>query len=268
MRLPRLVLSSVAANAPAIVQGVIPAEVLAVRWHEDTGIVLDVLASGVIVPLYRCDITGVDFFSKQAVAGQEKVLAYRADVPLGEWEQEQAAKAIPSASVVALIADNETPIFRAACDAKKCTVADTDKLADVVVLLGVLAQTSEPSRLLEEALSHLRPGGLLVISVPNHGGWRADDNEVTSFPPLQMSRWTAAGLKKLAHIFSLEVLNIQHDCLEQEDVWSFLVTLGRRRGLGWVLCKPWRWLAARVLRHGGRRWISGRGLLAVYRRKV
>ena len=267
MRLPRLMLSSVVVNAPAVLQGSIPAEVLAARWTADTGVVADSLVYGGIVPLYRCEATGVEFFPEQAAVGQEKILVHRADVPLGVWEQEQAAGVIPSAAVVALIADNNAPEFRSACDLKKCTVADTDQVADAVVLLGLLAQTPEPGRLLEEAVNRLRPGGLLIVSVPNHGGWWAGDNGVTSLPPLQVSRWTAVSLKKLTQFFPLDVVSVRHDCLEQDDVWTFLAALGRRRGMGWILRKPWRWLVVRLLRHGGRRGIMGRGLLAVYRRK-
>lgn len=57
------------------------------------------------------------------------------------------------------------------CDLERGLTLDRDECFDVVVAADVLEHLRDPERLLREALRHLRPGGLVLASVPNVSHW-------------------------------------------------------------------------------------------------
>lgn len=69
---------------------------------------------------------------------------------------------------------------------------------DAVTLFDALEHTPEPARLLGLILSALKPGGALVLSVPNAARPLLGEGsrERFDFPPYHFTRWTAEGLER------------------------------------------------------------------------
>ena len=77
-----------------------------------------------------------------------------------------------------------------------------DQCADAVVLLDVLEHLAEPDRAIAEAHRVLRPGGVLILSLPHSGALRALDSQNVyetlrrrrpSWPPLDPIQTSASG---------------------------------------------------------------------------
>jgi SAM-dependent methyltransferase len=65
---------------------------------------------------------------------------------------------------------------------------------DVVTLFEVLEHVADPLGTLRTCRALLRPGGFLVLSVPNRHRPRADDDPV-DWPPNHLTRWTERALR-------------------------------------------------------------------------
>lgn len=80
---------------------------------------------------------------------------------------------------------------------------------DVVTIFDVLEHLAEPGRSLGHIVRLIRPGGTLVITVPNNDRIRLMEREIFDFPPNHNTRWTARALAGLAERNGLEVLQVR-----------------------------------------------------------
>ena len=86
---------------------------------------------------------------------------------------------------------------------------------DVVCAFQVLEHVSDVHAFVGAAALCVRPGGLLVLSVPSYDSFgRYATNFSLDLPPHHVSRWSDKALRNIANIFSLAVVEIWHESLQ------------------------------------------------------
>lgn len=86
-------------------------------------------------------------------------------------------------------------------------LADAPGGLDAVTLFQVIEHMANPVDLLRESMAKVRPGGLVIVSVPDHSGpirFFADSH--TAIPPHHVSIWTPICLSSLLNKLGLNVL--------------------------------------------------------------
>ena len=90
---------------------------------------------------------------------------------------------------------------------------------DLVCSFQVLEHVSEPLNFLEPALACLKPGGRLVISVPNDEAPMAEmTNAWLNLPPHHLSRWRLATFRVFAAQHGLTIEDSMTDAVAPEHV--------------------------------------------------
>lgn len=79
---------------------------------------------------------------------------------------------------------------------------------DVVTIFDVLEHLAEPGQAMRGLVGLLKPGGYLVITLPNEDRLRLFEREMWDFPPNHNTRWTAAALRGLAERHGLAVVGV------------------------------------------------------------
>ncbi len=79
---------------------------------------------------------------------------------------------------------------------------------DVVTSFQVLEHISDVNSFIKSAVATLKPGGRLIVSVPNNNSYLgADPNCTLNFPPHHMGLWTRDSLESISECFGLDVLS-------------------------------------------------------------
>ena len=110
---------------------------------------------------------------------------------------------------------------------------------DAVVIWHVLEHLPEPRAVIEEAHRILKPGGLLVVAVPNYSSWQSRWAECDWFHldlPRHLFHFPVAGLKQLTESCGFERQTSHHFSLRQNPFGWVQSALnkwhwGRRNGL-------------------------------------
>jgi SAM-dependent methyltransferase len=87
-------------------------------------------------------------------------------------------------------------------------LSDTPMNLDAVTLFQVIEHVDDPLQLLQESISKVRPGGLVIVSVPDHTGpirFFADSH--TAIPPHHVTIWTPKSLELILTKLGLSILN-------------------------------------------------------------
>ena len=77
----------------------------------------------------------------------------------------------------------------------------------------------------------LRPGGKLIISVPNNDSFIKDNplpSKILNMPPHHMGLWGNESLSKLCNIFPLECIELKIEPLQPSQMDTYLYTLVKR----------------------------------------
>lgn len=97
---------------------------------------------------------------------------------------------------------------------------------DVVCFFQVLEHIPQVGVFLEASLSCLRPGGLLILSVPSADSFlNLSLNNILNLPPHHVTRWTQRTLFSLADRFKLSIVSHQHEMLADEHIQNYLETV-------------------------------------------
>lgn len=84
----------------------------------------------------------------------------------------------------------------------------------VVTAFQVLEHMSDPRGFIQMCVNALRPGGLLIISVPSEDSFVAlQENAVLNMPPHHVSRWTDRSLLSIRDLFGLTLVALEHEKL-------------------------------------------------------
>lgn len=85
---------------------------------------------------------------------------------------------------------------------------------DTVCSFQVLEHVFNIHSFIESCLACLKPGGLLIYSVPSADSFLSiAENNILNMPPHHVSWWSDKALRKTADIFGMEVLGLEHEKL-------------------------------------------------------
>lgn len=103
---------------------------------------------------------------------------------------------------------------------------------DAICSFQVLEHVSEPRRFLEDMLSLLKPGGKLILSVPNAAVMRRvdpDNQDLLNQPPHHMGHWDEGVFRALETLLPVKVKKVMREPLASYHVgW---LTTGYLRGV-------------------------------------
>lgn len=148
----------------------------------------------------------------------------------------------------------------------------TDARFDVVCAFQVLEHVPDPGDFLQGMIAVLRPGGKVILSIPNAAVMRRIDPRregLLNQPPHHMSHWDEGVFKAMENLFPLEVAQVRREPLAPYHVRWFVEaylrhSLSRVAPLDRYLANrftmlPIQWL----LRTGIRRLVPGHTLFVV-----
>ncbi|WP_295392365.1 class I SAM-dependent methyltransferase [uncultured Thiodictyon sp.] len=288
-------------------QALTPADI-AERWRTSLGIdVGSAFAALPVIEYWRCKTTGLAWYSPPAAAGEGGLYAqlerfdwyYVAD----KWEFQAALSALSQGSRVLEVGVGSGHFLRAAAarglgvrgvELNPVAAARVRALGfevfetslsmlaqrglapfDAICAFQVLEHVPDPRGLLADMLKLLRPGGQLVLSVPNAAVTRVIDPQRTNLldqPPHHISHWDAGVFRALAGLLPLRLIKLGREPLQAYHVDWFVsaYTSVLRRQLSdpvsRVLLHPRSQTAVRrLLTTPIRQLIPGHTLLAVMR---
>lgn len=119
---------------------------------------------------------------------------------------------------------------------------------DVVCSFQVLEHVDQPSHFLKTMCDLLRPGGKLLLGLPNGDSFLKHQFNVFDMPPHHMTRWTAEVLTRLQAWFPLKLTRIAYEPLSETQVDVYVAAY-----LDFLCKKGLRSLAWPKIRSGVRR---------------
>ncbi len=131
-------------------------------------------------------------------------------------------------------------------DVRKGSVEDHARNAgrqhDRVCFFQVLEHIPELRSFLSACVACLKPGGLLILSVPNEDSFLGvEANNVLNMPPHHVTRWKESALAKLGELHGLEVVRIWREHLSDGHVKPYARCIGQAATRSW-LGRRWRLL--------------------------
>jgi 2-polyprenyl-3-methyl-5-hydroxy-6-metoxy-1,4-benzoquinol methylase len=161
------------------------------------------------------------------------------------------------------------------------------ELYDVITMFEVLEHTANPFETIVNVSSLLKPGGILLMSVPGYRRWPPLFDRETDNPPHHLTLWTEQALSRILERASLENISVRRKHLDAGDLGCYAklrfkeffeaafrfpqvrseteqcpdssgdsligsrITLGLLRLLGWIALTPLCWAFMLNPRAGG-----------------
>jgi SAM-dependent methyltransferase len=252
------------------------------------------------VAIYECPRTGYRFYHPFSLTGREDLYQHLQQFDYNykrdKWEYQKAASSIPHGARVLDVGCGEGAFLSiAAGRGLVCTGLELNSSAvqvakgrgldvqrqfagehavthkefyDAVCSFQVLEHISDVSAFISDCLRCLKPGGLLIIGVPNNDGFLKYADAPLNAPPHHMGLWTRKSLESLAGVFPLTMASLENEPLAEIDWYlavqerrflkiNFARRLYHKLGVPKILR---RLVAARADR------IAGHTILATYRK--
>ena len=142
---------------------------------------------------------------------------------------------------------------------------------DAVCSFQVLEHVPDPMEFLEASCALLRPGGKLLLGLPNAGSFLRYEFNPLDLPPHHMTRWSERVLERLPKLFPLRLERLEREPLAEYHVDGYVEaysSLLARRALVGRLCHPRAksLLASFLKRTGARKLLQGHTLYAAFSR--
>lgn len=203
------------------------------------------------ISIYQCTDTGFRFYYPDTIFADEKFYAFLQQKDFyyasWNWEHGQALANIPAGSKVlevgcgtgSFLARLQEKGFDctglelndeavAVCRSKKLNVhnelldSHLKKHAgeyDVVCAFQVLEHVYNVRSFIEECLACLKPGGKLIVAVPNNYPWffKYDKYHTLNLPPHHSGLWNKDAFRKLPGFFPVKVEKIEAEPLFNRD---------------------------------------------------
>lgn len=142
---------------------------------------------------------------------------------------------------------------------------------DAICSFQVLEHVQKPRQFLEACCTLLRPGGLLLLGLPNADSYIRKLANPLDLPPHHMTRWTKACLRNVQHHFPIKLIRTACEPLRNYQMepyvdayTAYLLTRGTA-----VVVR--RWLRSRIIRliegSGASRFLTGETIYACYARR-
>jgi 2-polyprenyl-3-methyl-5-hydroxy-6-metoxy-1,4-benzoquinol methylase len=100
---------------------------------------------------------------------------------------------------------------------------------DAICSFQVLEHVPNPLAFAQRMVSLLRPGGVMVLGVPNARcfvrHWKVN---LLDLPPHHMTRWTAFSLKSLASLLDVELLAVESETLSKRHAVDYIEAHAQR----------------------------------------
>lgn len=225
------------------------------RWRSELDVdVSKELAGANEILRCRCVATGLHFFHPSSLAGcapfYQQLQKFSWYYASSRWEYSQALSFLPPSSTVLEVGSGWGKFLKQATDAGHhvngielnpdgvaaatsqglhCQQRDLEELAasspgtfDAVCSFQVLEHVSNPRLFIEQCRRLLRPGGLLLFSVPNSDGWIRLKDFLLDLPPHHVLGWSAQSFRAAAALFDLSVQSIMFEPLPHSQIENYL----------------------------------------------
>ena len=274
------------------------------QWHEKLDIdIAPEFGETQTILQYRCEKTGLLFFRPTTIAGSMKIYASLQTQPwyygTDKWEHRMGLKELLGVGRVAEIGAGSGlfvqraleagidiqgyELSRAAVSQAKSDgipVAHTslqDLLRDHAGEFGaaccfqVLEHIAEPRPFIEDMFKLVRPGGLVLFSVPNEDGYLHYSDDLLNLPPHHMTRWTVQALTSFGLFLPATVKRLRREPLAEYCIPAYLRAIATR--LQGNSCRR-RLLLNRVtvpilttaLYRGSRKLLAGHSMYVIYQK--
>ena len=111
---------------------------------------------------------------------------------------------------------------------------------DMVSSFQVLEHVADVKPFLEAKIAMVKPGGLMVISVPNNDAFiRLDPNFVLNAPPHHVGLWRRASLEAIGKLYGLEIIHIEREPLQEKNIGWFTALMEQRHIKGGLARKAY-----------------------------
>jgi SAM-dependent methyltransferase len=141
---------------------------------------------------------------------------------------------------------------------------------DVVCSFQVLEHVAEPARFIDCCANLLRPGGKLMLGLPNAKSFLKYQFNLLDMPPHHMTRWSDEVLNHIPHYFPLRLERLAYEPLPEYQVRSYVTTYASflaERGLRPLASRVLQRRLERVVRSARvRKFLRGQTLYALYTR--
>jgi len=156
--------------------------------------------------------------------------------------------------------------------------SEIDMQYDAICSFQVLEHVADPGGFLRDMLKNLRPGGRLILSVPNAAVIRKIDpnnQNLLNQPPHHMSHWDSQVFRALENFFPVKVRSVHRESLANyhiawfvtgylRSLFSGLSTTANRVLFNKYSTAPICWL----IKIGLNKWIPGHTLLVELEKKI
>jgi 2-polyprenyl-3-methyl-5-hydroxy-6-metoxy-1,4-benzoquinol methylase len=97
---------------------------------------------------------------------------------------------------------------------------------DIVCAFQVLEHVSDIRKFIDESVQCLKPGGLLIYSVPSADSFVSlIPNPTLNLPPHHVSHWPDSTLRNITNLFPLELVEMEHETLAGVNKPSYAATI-------------------------------------------
>jgi SAM-dependent methyltransferase len=137
---------------------------------------------------------------------------------------------------------------------------------DAVCSFQVLEHVPNTGDILQSCCALLKPGGRLIIGVPNADSYLCYQFNLLDMPPHHLTRWSPAVLERLPAYFPLRLFRLEREPLASYHVYDYVDT-SLNRFVGPLNRQPVRNSVAWLILHTGLyKRITGHTVYAVYER--
>jgi len=145
---------------------------------------------------------------------------------------------------------------------------------DVVCHFQVLEHVPNPRQFIGDCCALLRPGGLLILGVPNGDGFlKLMDNNLLNMPPHHISVFSRKTLQYVADLFSLDMVEIRNEPLSDLHLnWfcnAFIDRIPKVKYITWpCVAILRRWLPSMLSVTVKNRCLLGHSIFVVFRKQI